>query len=134
VLCRESQISDGGQIRVKKNKLKRTIDVIAELENIKDQKVMLDALTEFFSRVVEPRYVLIKVMFGLKLYKYSYPLPTLISSRKEVADDFAKKLKLIHPYTLIYTKSAENVQVLLNCQKHSYINPNKTITQKQVCK
>ena len=133
-LERENVISNNGKIKVKRNKVKNTIDIVAVKDNIKEQKVLLDTIQEFFSPIVDPRYVIIKTFFGIKFYRFSFQIPTLLSNNKETVAPFTKQLKILLPFKVIYAKSIGKTRIIINCQKQSYINSSsKKITQKQVC-
>ena len=133
-LEREELISNTGKLEIRRNKTKKSIDIVANLDNLKDQKVLLDTIQEFFSPIIDSRYVLIKTFLGIKIYKYSFQIPSLLSINKETVNPFVKQLKLLLPFTLIYTKTVTQTKTLITCQKYSYIKYNsKKITQKQVC-
>ena len=133
-LVSEGQISKHGKIKVTKNKTKKTIDIVAMMDNIKEQKVLLDAIQEFFSPLIDPRYVLIKKICGIKIYRYSFQIPTLLSNKKETVDPFIKQLKLLLPFKVIFAKGIGQTRTIITCQKRSYIKANgRKFTQKQVC-
>lgn len=133
-LEQEGHISNDGKIKIKTNKTKNTIDIVAVLDNIKEQKVLLDTIQEFFSPIIDPRYVIIKTFFGIKIHRYSFQVPTLLSANKETVDPFVKQLKLLLPFKLVFAKSIGQTRTIINCQKRSYIKVNgKQISQKQVC-
>ena len=130
----EGHISKHGKIKVKNNKKKKTIDIVAIAENIKEQKVILDSIQEFFSPIIDPRYIIIKKILGIKIHRYSFQVPTLLSSNKDTVTAFTKQLKLLLPFKVVFAKSIGQTRTIINCQKRSYIKVNgKKITQKQVC-
>ena len=125
-------ITTGGKLKFKTNKTKKTIDIVAVMDNIKEQKVVLDTIGEFFSPINEPRYVLIKTFCKIKLYHFSYQIPGLLSPNKETVDVLKKELKILHPFELVYTNTPSKVKIILKCKKRSYIRVNgPKITQKQ---
>ena len=125
-------ITTGGKLKFRTNKTKKTIDITAVMDNIKEQKVVLDTIGEFFSPIKEPRYVLIKTFCKIKLYKFSYQIPTLLSPNKETVDILKKQLKILYPFELVYANTPSKVKVVLKCQKHSYIKATgPKIEQKQ---
>ena len=56
-----------------------------------------------------------------------------MNSKKELAQEFKKTLKILPNTTLIYCKNKENKKTLLNCQKNNYLkNSKQFVCQKQV--
>lgn len=127
----QSIISHGATLKVSKQK-KGIINVVLISENLKEQKVFHNAVCEFFSPMDNPRYILIKTILNLKIYRYSYQIPKLFSTNKSMAHDFYARLKAILSGTVIYN-STKNQKVIYKAQKRNYISKkNKPVSQKQV--
>jgi hypothetical protein len=108
------------------------INVVLISENLKEQKVFHSAISEFFSPIDKPRYILIKTFLNIKLYRYSYQIPKLFSGNKETAFYLYMRLKPVLSGKVVYD-SAKNQKDIYKAQKHNYINKtNKQVFQKQV--
>ena len=125
-------INTNGKLKFKTNIAKKAIDITAIMDNIKEQKVVLDTIGEFFSPINEPRYVLIKSFNKFKFYKFSYQIPTLLSPNKESVDIVKKQLRILYPFELIYANTPKNTKTIIKCKKNSYIKATSPkIEQKQ---
>lgn len=126
-----NNISTNGKIRV--SKTRQHIKLSIELENIREQKTFLTCVQEMLSPITDNRYLILKTVGKKPVYKFSYQLPEIFSVNKDMAVLLKKKLLLLNPSKLLYTKNTENSKMVYMCKKYSYINSAvKPITQKQV--
>ena len=130
-LTHNKLISNGAKIKIRINK--RAAKVHIELGSIKEQKIFLDMIEEFFSPISDPRYVVHKTLSKFPMYRYSYQIPSFLATNKDIALSIQKGLRFLSPSALVYVKSHENKRKLHLCKKRSHIRPtSKSITQKQV--
>lgn len=130
-LFKNNLLQNRGKVKVSTTKSSAKVHIT--LNSIKEQKVFLQAVEEFFSPIMDPRYVLCRSICKFPMYRYSYQIPSMLASNKTLATDCMKNLKCISPATLIYVKSAENKRKLHLCKKRSYLkSTSKEISQKQV--
>ena len=119
--------------KVKATHSKAGVNVYIELNNIKEQKVFLSAIEEFFNPIENPRYILCRTFCSFAMHKHCNAVPELFASNKKIALNFKKRLWILSPTKLIYTKSADQKRTLYLCKKGCYIKPtSKEIKQKQV--
>lgn len=130
-LERNNLISSNGKIKVESKK--QSARLYIKLDSIKEQKVFLTAVEEFLSPITEPRYIICKTICKIPMYRYSYQLPSMLSTNKELATSLQKRLNILSPTKLIYTKNAKQKRTLYLCKKRSHIkHTSKEITQKQI--
>lgn len=127
-------IDENGKLTVTKNNIEKCFDLTINLKNIKQQKIFHDAIADFFNTIRNPRYLIVCCYFKkLKTPKFSFQVPSVLHSKKELAIGFKKVLKTLPNTCLIYCKNEKNKKLLLACQKHCYIKNSETlIYQKQV--
>ena len=119
--------------RVKAKHSKNGINIYVELNNIKEQKVFLGAIEEFFNPIENPRYIISRTFCSFTIHKYCNAVPENFATNKELANRFRKRLWILHPTRLIYTKTADAKRTLYLCKKRCYIKQtSKEIEQKQV--
>lgn len=125
--------SDGARL----NLAARGENVTCSIDNATehDKKVFSDAVSELFSAIDNPRYVLVRKL-GEKSYNYtdSYACPSVIGAKKESAALLAESLKKSGKYDVIYTRSEDGHKALLQCRKLCRLNENgcRTTSGKQV--
>lgn len=124
-------IHSPGKIKIKANKT--SVKVQFEYGGLKEQKVFLDAIEEYFSPIGDPRYIICKTIYKLPIFRYCYQVPNILATNKEMATNFQKNLVAFRKTKLIYVKSIENKRLLYRCKRKCYIKQtNKSISQKQV--
>lgn len=122
--------SKGAKVTVKQRKKKNTSRVFCALQNATEHEknVFSNALSEIFSAIDNPRYVLVKLRGnGSYDYKHSYACPTVISTNKSSAEFLAQSIKKssLGRFAAVYTRSEDGRSVLLNCRRSSYMNLNE---------
>lgn len=127
-------IEQNGKLLITKNKAENCFDLSINLENLKEQKIFHDAVAEFFNPINDPRYLLVCCSFTkLKMPKFSFQVPSILHSKKELAEGFKRYLKTLPNTSLVYCKNEKSKKLLLACQKHNYIKNSKILVcQKQV--
>ena len=130
-LLETNNISSNGKIRV--SKTKEYVKLSIELENIREQKVFLTCVKELLNPIADGRYLMLKTVGKVPVYRFSYQLPEIFSVNKDSAILIKKRLLVLSPSKLLYTKNTENSKMVYMCKKYSYINSvAKPITEKQV--
>ncbi len=125
--------SDGARL----NLAARGENVTCSIDNATehDKKVFSNAVSELFSAIDNPRYVLVRKL-GEKGHNYadSYACPSVIGAKKESAAVLAESLRKSGKYDVIYTRSEDGHKALLQCRKHCRLNENgcRTTSGKQV--
>lgn len=103
-------------------------NVVCTLRNATahEKEVFKKAMEEMLSPIDNPRYLMIKVKGGKKMYYQSYACPAIIGAKKESAQLLASHLSLsMGRVDIVYTRTRSGRADLLNCRKYSYINVNK---------
>ena len=118
-----NQISLNNRIKVKYIKGKKCIDLCMLSDNIREQKVFLLAVKEFLSPINEPRYVFCKSFFNKLIYQFSFQVPSVLATNKEIVESLFNNLKILKTSKIIYN-SASNRKVIYLCIKNSYTSSN----------
>lgn len=104
--------------------------VTCSLENATEHEKNLfsSAVSELFSAIDNPRYVLVRRhrVFGNDVYIYSdsYACPSVIGVKKENAAVLAELLRKSGKYDTVYTRNEEGHRVLLKCRRDCRLNAN----------
>lgn len=118
------------KVRVQQDEFK--IHTFIELSNatLHDQHVFTNTMKEVFSKIENPRYLIVqKGLFGLK-YRVSFNAPSIISNA-ETSSTLQKHLSnVLDRYELIYTRSIEGRKHLLKAKHKSFINQSEKQLQK----
>lgn len=122
-------IETNAKINVESNKENVTLSIM--LDSIKEQKIFLNCVQEFLSPLNNPRYILAATFGPFILYKYSFQLPDLLCSNKQIANMAQDNLKILNPSLLIYANSTKSKAMVLKCVKKNYIKATSEINQKQ---
>lgn len=98
--------------------------VVCALENAsaREKTVFAEAMGELLSPLDNPRYLLIRTLgaFGLRrrMPSQSYACPSVLGAKRGTAELLCKKLeKSGDRYELIYTRSQEGRELLLECRR-----------------
>lgn len=96
-----------------------------------ENTIFVNAIKEIFSKVEDQRYIIVKdSILTSKLY---YSVPSLLSSKKELANSFFELWnKRIEKSRLIYTKNQEGRKILLNARKDSFDYRDKVTAKQKV--
>lgn len=120
-----SLISSSCKLKVDADDFGTYIDILLVNSSLRDQKIFHKALSDLFSPIENPRYVLIpRWRFG---YRYSCALacPDVLGSKQEYASLFAKKLKTaLGKLDVVYTRREKGGLFLYKCRSASYITFN----------
>lgn len=94
-----------------------------------EQTLFAQALSQLFSGIDNPKYIIIKhiKIFGIKKFNYtiSYTCPQIIATKKEYVQIFIKHLHKIGDFSFIYTRQIKGRKELLKCRQYSYLNINE---------
>ena len=93
----------------------------------RESKVFIKAISELFSPIDDPRYVIIGITKILKTEKRnftnSFSCPSIIGVNKESAEIFKKHLKSpARDFELVFTRSENGRKILNECKKMSFLN------------
>lgn len=117
-------MSNNAQIKVNTKQLGTSVSCMLTNATAHESKVFSTAISELFSSIDNPRYILIK---GTD-YSSSYACPSIIGAKKEYAEYLSGCIsKKVKGFNVIYTRNEKGRQELLKCKKYSYINHNSNL-------
>jgi superfamily II DNA or RNA helicase len=100
-----------------------------------EKSVYLDAFEEIVGPIENPRYILVrKTPLGRLLRKDYHTVPTIIATKKEYAEYFAKMWSWrVGAMKLIYTRTEEGRRVLLKARTHSLASAFQKRAERRTC-
>ena len=116
-------INEKAVVKVAKDSNIKCICVYLENASIHEQTLFNTAIKEFFSRITEPKYALVKKnMFKANIYEMSFACPNEICKKKKYAENLAKCLKTSTAnFGVINIKGKKGKEELLQCRRSSYL-------------
>lgn len=115
------------RVSVKKSSDGKAVSVGLTGATEREAKVFIKAVTELFSPIEDPRYVIISItkVFGNEKRNYinSFACPSIIGVNKESAEILRKFLKSpAGDSELVFTRSENGRKILNECKKFSFLN------------
>lgn len=100
--------------------------------DVRDGKIFSEAISELFSAIRNPRYVLIPLdRKGKRKYTHSLACPAVLGVKKEYAEEFAHTLsKYLGRTQACYVRGAENSRIADKCRRASYMNLNEGLIKR----
>ncbi|HPE38721.1 MAG TPA: DEAD/DEAH box helicase family protein [Bacillota bacterium] len=100
--------------------------------SVHEQNIFAQALTEMFSMIDNPRYIIVMKHFGLLSYRHSYACPSIIAARKEYVELFQKNLhRKLSDFAIFYTRNESGREMILKCRKRAYISFNTRLISRK---
>ena len=103
------------------------ISILLQNATTREENVFHSAMTEIFSPIEEPRYILISKS-GKRKYncRLSFACPAVLSKKKEHAQLLAKNLSsTAGTFEAVYAQREDGRKLLLQCRQESYIAENQ---------
>lgn len=115
------------KVNVKKAADGKSLSVSLTGASERESKVFIKAISELFSPIDDPRYVIIGITKIFKAEKRnftnSFSCPSVIGVNKESAEVFRKYLKSpAGDFELVFTRSENGRKILNECKKLSFLN------------
>mgnify|MGYP003290408509 CR=1 FL=1 len=115
------------KVNVRKSADGKSVEVSLTGASERESKVFIKAISELFSPIEDPRYVIIGVTKIFKIEKRnftnSFSCPSVIGVNKESAEVFRKYLKSpAGDFELVFTRSENGRKILNECKKMSFLN------------
>ena len=100
-----------------------------------EKSVYLDAFEEIVGPIENPRYILVrKTPLGRLLRRDYHTVPTIIATKKECAEYFAKMWSWrVGSMKLVYTRTEEGRRVLLKARTHSLASAFQKRAERRTC-
>lgn len=118
--------SSNAIVKVTANQASAYVSCMLANATAHENKIFSTAVSELFSPIDNPRYILIKDGD----YTNSFACPSIIGNKKENAETLASYIsKKAKGFSVIYTRSENGRRELLKCKKYSYINLNSKIVK-----
>lgn len=84
---------------------------------LKESNLFVDSVEEVFSKTINQRYIIARLNKNLKQINDYYNVPTVLSTKKEMAETFSKYWKQkIGEHDLVYTRTADGRRMLLKAR------------------
>lgn len=125
----ECMIKCDAKLKIRRNMKNRTFDVVLIDNNMKEQRLFANSLTEFFTYPSNCRYLIVKKLYETKACKYSYQVPSALDQNKEMAQAFASRFFFLRSYRLYYAKIAKTI--MNRCRRQSYLFGCRPVKQRQ---
>lgn len=88
-----------------------------------EKSIFHQAISEVFSHIDSPKYVLIRVKNGKPDYRCAFAVPEVFSAKKENAEVFQQRMvKRLKGLELFFTRSIDGKKHLANAKKKAYVN------------
>lgn len=115
------------KVSVKRDADGKSLSVSLTGATERESKVFIKAISELFSPIDDPRYVIIGISKIFKTEKRNYinsfACPSVIGVNKESAEIFKKFLKSpAGDFELVFTRSENGRRILNECKKLSFLN------------
>ena len=115
------------KVSVKRDADGKSLSVSLTGASERESKVFIKAISELFSPIDDPRYVIIGITKIFKAEKRNYinsfSCPSVIGVNKESAEIFRKFLKSpAGDFELVFTRSENGRKILNECKKMSFLN------------
>ncbi|MBQ4558633.1 MAG: DEAD/DEAH box helicase family protein [Clostridia bacterium] len=128
-LIENKSISKNNSIVVKVCRKKKVVNLHMISNNIREQKIFLGCVNEFFSPIDDPRYLIVRTVLGIDLYKYSFNVPAMLATKKKKAINAVCKFTILDPFRLVFVPKSQ--KTLFMCMRYNY-KKQDAIVQKQV--
>ena len=91
-----------------------------------EQNIFNEAVTEMFTQIDNPKYLLILKKKGELNYSQSFACPSILGKKKAMVELFSDNLNgRVGDFEIIYTRNDEGRETLLKCRKLSFITENE---------
>lgn len=91
-----------------------------------EQNIFNEAVTEMFTQIDNPKYLLILKKKGKLNYNQSFACPSILGKKKAMVELFSDNLNgRVGDFEIIYTRNDEGREMLLKCRKLSFITENE---------
>ena len=91
-----------------------------------EQNIFNEAVTEMFTQIDNPKYLLILKKKGKLNYNQSFACPSILGKKKAMVELFSDNLKgRVGDFEIVYTRNDEGREMLLKCRKLSFITENE---------
>lgn len=99
--------------------------------NRREDSIFNKAITELYSPIDNPRYIIIKKgLFGYR-HLFSFACPSVIAQKKEYVEILKKELELsFGRMAVVYTRNEKGRRFILECRKKSYVTKNEELINK----
>ena len=108
------------KIKIRYNRILKSYDVLLINNSVKDQQKFSQALSEFFTYSPSSRYIILKNIGSIPVYRYSFAIPKELAKNKHSARVFTLFLIFIKKFNLIYLKN--NQHIAYKCSAYNYLN------------
>lgn len=113
-------VSVKAKIKVNYYRKEKTYGVTFISSNSKEQKLFSKALTEFFSPIAAPRYLIRKTFFKKACSRYSFQVPDELAKNKSFVYLFWVMMFMFKGSEVIYCKASSGKDIALYCQAKSF--------------
>ena len=91
-----------------------------------EQNIFNEAVTEMFSQIDNPKYLLVLKKKGILNYKQSFACPSILGKKKAMVELFSDNLRgRVGDFEIVYTRNDDGREILLKCKKLSFITQNE---------